>query len=230
MAQMTLAQFRTQVLLMLMNMDVSHPAYTSGAIDRAINHAPNRLIGMGPDMFEKKGNSWTSNTATLVGASTMTLPTDLLILTDLASADSASLPDWASTQERMVVKDLVHTIAQLAKSSTVVDYPQLWDRKADKVLYWPTTRTGKTTYFRFYGIAREQAISNASDQFTLSEDWDRLISRLAAEEVARDILGWSNRADEWLANVRDEMAERIGVLNEELTAHLPRISIAGTPR
>jgi hypothetical protein len=231
MASLTLSQFQTEVLLTLDNMPTDDPIASSGIHTRGINRAPNRLIRMvgNADLFPEKHNTWTIG-PTVVGDNTIALPSDCIIAQRLVSADSSSLPDWADTEERFISPIPRETIGLLAKPTSGAGYPQQWDRKAEQILYHPTTRTGYTTYLRLYGIARESAISSASDQFTISEDWDDAIVLLAAEYCARRMDGWQRRADEFLVAAKLQIDETMNVLGAERAVRPLTINIAGMPR
>lgn len=213
---LTLADFRIETRQALGNMPTSHPMVTLSILDRAINNAPNRLIrmafggnGQNVDLFPEKHNSWTIG-PTVVGNNRIALDADILIPLELRSSESSTSPTWANTQEKLVVLTKTTTIGLLSKETTETGYARLWARKANDILYHPTTRTGYVDYFRVYGIAREVAISAGGDTFTLNADWDRVIVRLAAEDIAR-MMSWTNRADELLNEARAQINETLGI-------------------
>lgn len=216
MGNLTLADYRIEVRQTLGNMPTSHPMYSLSLIDRAINQAPNRLIrmafggnGQNLDLFPEKHNSWTIG-PTVVGNNRIAMDADILVPLALRSSESSTSPTWADTQEKTVSRSLSSTIGLLSKSSTETGYARLWDRKANDIIYHPTTRTGYVDYFRVYGLARETAISSSGATFTLNADWDDHIVLLAAEKIARK-MSWTERANELLASVRDQVNETLRV-------------------
>lgn len=218
MGTLTLADYRVEVRLSLGNLPTSHPLYTQSLVDRAINQAPNRLIRMAfggngqlVHLFPEKHNSWTIG-PTVVGRNRIALDSDILVPLDVRSSESSTSPTWADTQERVVSGPKTpQLIGLLNKDATAVTgYAKLWTRKANDIMYHPTTRTGFVDYFRVYGIAREAPITSAGATFTLSEDWDDHIVLLAAERVARK-MSWTDRANELLSEVRDQVNETLRV-------------------
>lgn len=218
---MTLTQFGTEVKLLLNNMPSSDPFDTAGLITRNINRAANRLVrmaigsaGENADLFPELRNFWEVG-PTEVGGSTggqyQLRPSDAIMVTDVVSSDSSSAPTWGDTQERTLGKAVsAQTIGLMPKGSTIADYPRIWARRAKKILYWPTTRTGYTTYLGFYGVARLTPLSSGSETFQLEEDWDHVIVRLAASLTAHD-MGWKEEGDNWLAAVKDQILETANV-------------------
>lgn len=216
MGYLTLADYRIEVRQALGNMPTSHPMVTLSVLDRAINAAPNRLIrmafggnGTNVDLFPEKHNSWTIG-PTVVGNNRIAMDADILVPLRVQRAESSSSPTWANTQEKLVSPATPALIGLMKKASTDVGYAALWTRKANDIMYHPTTRTGYVDYFRIYGIARESRITAPGATFTLIEDWDSAIVKLAAEDIARK-MGWTSRADELLASVRDQIEETLKV-------------------
>lgn len=231
MGDLTRAEYQTRVLLALKNLRTTHPAIAAGVHTEAINHAANRLIRMAPDMFpEHYNNSWTQG-ATTVGANTIALPENMLVLRDVRCSDETVITagDWSGAQERVVPIVGADTIGLLNKDATLTGYPRLCDRKGTNLIYWPTTRTGYTTYLRFYGIAGEAALTADGSTFRTHKDWDAAIVLLAAEEVAT-YLGWIDRAKELLAAAKEHLGSSANILGKERATRGLNIGIAGTPR
>jgi hypothetical protein len=229
MGDLTRAEYQERVLLALKNLRSTHPVVTAGIHTDAINHAVNRLIRMAPDMFpEHNNNSWTQGPTT-VGDNLIALPENLLVLREVRSADSSTSPTWEDTKERVVPIVDTDTIGLLGKETTQAGYPRICDRKGTNLIYWPTTRTGYTTYLRFYGIAGEAALTADGETFRTHEHWDAAIVFLAAEEVAT-YLGWTDRAKELLAAAKEHLGSSANILGKERAIRGLNIGIAGSPR
>lgn len=231
MGDLTRADYQERVLLALKNLRSSSPVVSAGIHTDAINHAVNRLIRMAPDMFpEHNNNSWTQGPTT-VGANSIALPENLLVLRDVRCSDATVITngDWSSVKERVVPIVDTDTIGLLSKDSSVTGYPRVCDRKGNSLIYWPTTRTGYTTYLRFYGIAGEAALTADGSTFRTHRDFDAAIVFLAAEEVAT-YLGWTERAKELYAAAEAALATSANILGKERAIRALNIGIAGTPR
>jgi hypothetical protein len=131
-------------------------------------------------------------------------------VTDVRSARSSSLPDWADTQEQFVAMTTPEIIGQLSKETTDAYYPRLWARKANRILYHPTTRTGYADYFRFYGLASCVALASGSDAFPLDAAWDNTIVLLASASVAAK-MGWVDKAAAYTAIAKSQINETANV-------------------
>jgi hypothetical protein len=235
MGDLTLSQMQTRVLLALGDLATDDEIVSTGLHTEAINHAPNRLIRSKPDMFPEHINrSWTIGPTT-VGLNRIALPTNLLILEKVVTNRSSTDPtsSWPSTQEHFVAPIDATVIGQQAKPSTVTGYPTTWDRKANDLIYNPTTRTGYTCYFRTYGVSGETALSGGGETFRIHRDWDTAVVFLAASEVA-EYMGWQERAQELVAAVEKRtgisIATSVNVAGKERAAKPLRFNIAGTPR
>jgi hypothetical protein len=186
-------------------------------ITRNINRAANRLVrmaiggnGEAADLFPELRNAWTIGPTT-VGDNYVLRPSDAIVITTLHRAESSSLPDWDGTDEKPLGRPVPpETIGLMAKSSTIANYPQIWARRAKKILYWPTTRTGYTDYFHAYGLARITPLTTGSETFPLEEDWDGILARLAASMTAHD-MGLKEQGDTLLAVVKDQILETANV-------------------
>lgn len=220
MGDLTLANYQTRVLLALGNLDTDHPVISGGLHTTAINDAANDLIRMYPERFpEHNDNTWTLGPTT-VGLNTIALPSNLLVIEKVNRSDDAvpagSPPsDWTSIKELLVSQLNTHTIGMSKKDSDVDGYPMSWDRKATNLLYWPTTRTGYTTYFRIYGLAGEERISAAGATFRMHRDYDEAIILFAASKVAT-LIGRPKRSAELEAAARRKVEGGLGVVNEEM--------------
>jgi hypothetical protein len=234
MGALTLSDYQTEVRLALGNMQTSHPLYSGGIVTRAINQAANDLVRMAiggngkhADLFPELRNSWTVG-PTIVGDNSIARPSDCIVVTDVVSAQSSTLPDWADTQEQPVGFVMQpEIIGQLSKDSTIADYPRLWARKANRIVYHPTTRTGYTDYFRFYGLASCVALAAAADTFPLDAAWDNVIVLLASYSVAAK-LGWTERATGYLAMAKTQINETANVATLGNDKHVIEVENAPT--
>lgn len=222
MGALTLSQYQTRVRRMLGNLGATHPVISDGLHTEAINHAANRIIrmvlgGNGSiiSLFpEHNNNSWTTG-PTIVGDNYTAAPDNCLFIERITRPSDDDTPssnpgDGADTTETIVSRSTVQTIGLLSKSSSDTGYPRLWARKGNNILYYPTTRTGYTSYLRIYGVARETYLSAAGDTFRLHEDWDSAIVELAASEVAMT-MGWSERSKELLDSVHQRIVETANI-------------------
>jgi len=225
MGDLTLSQYQTRVLLALKNVRSTHPAVVAGLHTQAINDAANDLVRTYPDRFpEHNDNSWTLG-PTIVGENKIALPDNLLVIGAVRSADSTTDPaGWEDTDERVVSRVSTQTIGLLDKASSDTGYPNLWDRKGTNLIYYPTTRTGYTTYLRVYGLAGETRLSAAGSTFRLHRDYDEAVVLFAAAKLAR-MLGFTERADELEAAAKRKMGDGISVVNEEAAPMVLRSSL-----
>jgi hypothetical protein len=234
MGDLTLVDMQAAVRASLGDLPTDDPIASTTLIVQAINNAPNRLIRAMPDLFpEHLNRSWTIG-PTIVGDNRIALGENVLIIESVArNASSTDPDDWADTQEIPVNPVSALTIGRIAKPSTTVGYPTLWDRKGTDLLYNPTTRTGYTCYFRVYGISGETAISGGGETFRIHRDWDTSVVFLAASEIA-EYMGWAERAQELVTAVERRTGIPIAVSRpvggRERAAKPLRVKIAGTPR
>ena len=221
MGNMNLGQMQAAVLRALDNLRSNHPMVVAGDHTRCINDAAADVIRLFPERFvEHHDRSWTTG-PTAVSADLISLPNNLLVLQKVRHSDGATITagDWSSIEEKVVSHVSVETIGLLNKVTTIADYPRLYDRKGTNLLYHPTTRTGFTTTFRFYGISRETPISAAGDTFRMDRDFDEVIVLLGAAKLAR-LIGYSDRAVELETAAKRRVGEGISVTLHEAGTHV----------
>jgi hypothetical protein len=233
MSTRTLAQRQTRVLLICGNEESSNPIVSGGLHTQAINSAVNRLIRMvnNADLFPEKHVRVATAAATSVGSNTIALPTSppIAIVTRVTRTESASAPTLADTTEVEMVLSTVDEIGILDKTTAVVDFPSLWARYGESIMYYPTTRTGKTTYLVVYGIAEEAAISASDATFGLNARWDDAIDLLAASEVEL-MLNHPDRAAQLEEAAKTRIAESMNIMGRERAQKRVRMRPAGIPR
>jgi len=195
MGDKTLSQYRAAVRRALDNLDELHPMIVAGDDTECINKAAGDIVRLFPNRFtEHNDRSWTSG-PTIAGDDLISLPSNLLVLQKVrhSNGETVTLGDWSGIEEVIVSQSSVDVIGLLNKDTDVADYPTLYDRKGTNLLYYPTTRAGYETTFRFYGISREAPISAPGDTFRLDRDFDEVIVLLAASKLAR-LIGYTERA------------------------------------
>lgn len=237
MGTLTLADYKSRVLLTLNNVPTAHPVMAAGMHVTAINNAPNRLIRENPALFPEHHNrSWTIGPTAIpdagppvVEGNRIPIPENLLVLEKVRqNGDSVNPGTWASITENVVTMPSggAELIGLMQKDSDVTGYPIICARKDSDLMYYPTTRTGFTCYFRLYGISRELPLENDDDVFVMDRDWDQVIVLLAASETA-EALGWAERAQELLAMAGSRIKQRGGVVARERAMRPNRVTIAG---
>lgn len=233
MSTLTLAQMKTEVLLICGNEETSNPIIAADLHTRAINSAPNRLIRIvsNADLFPEKHVRVATAAATVVGSNTIALPTSppIAIVTRVTRTESSSAPTLADTTEKEMSLSTVEEIGLLDKASTLVEYPSLWARYGETIMYHPTTRTGKTTYLVVYGIAEEAAISDSAATFGLNARWDQAIVLLAASEVELK-MNHPDRAAQLEEAAKVRIAESMNIMGRERAMKRVRMRPAGIPR
>lgn len=237
MGALTKAEYEARVKRACGNVPDSHPVVAEGMLTSAVNNAPNRLIRENPDLFpEHNNNSWTYG-PTAVGDDSAPLPENLIVL-ERVTVSRDAIPtgtpasDWTLIQEHHVALPVsgVKTIGLIAKPTTTVGYPTFADRKGNFLVFNPTTQTGYTTYFRFYGLAGEEPLAADDDTFRMHEHFDTIIIHLAAAEVLTHMQQYE------LAGAKESVAERLiagmrgGVVARERALRPVRMTVAGMPR
>jgi hypothetical protein len=224
MGALNLAEYQERVLLEVGNV----------AVASAINKAPNTLIRENPDLFpEHQNNTWTTG-PTVVGDNLIPLPSNLNVLQKVTcsrdavpSGSPASI--WTLIQEYPLGLVATHTIGLIAKPTTITGYPTMCDRKSNNLIYNPTTQTGFTTYFRFYGIAGEVPLVAPGDTFRMDEYWDDILIQIAAASTLKSMRHY-DAAGEIMEDVRGALARMGGVVAKERASRPVRIRHAGMPR
>ena len=231
MGDLNLGQYQSAVRRALDNLRAGHPAIVAGDHTRCINDAANDLIRWYPNHFPEHHNRTWTDGPTTVSANSIALPSNLIELQRVVHSNGATITsgDWSSTKEVLVSPITAETIGLAAKSSTQPGYPTLWDRKGYNLLYWPTTRTGYTTTFRFYGISGETRLSAGGDTFRMHRDFDQAIILLGASKLAV-VIGWTERALELEAAARRVVTSGKSVVGRERANKPNTVTAALCPR
>ena len=136
--------------------------------------------------------------------------------------------DWSETDEQPVPMVPVSTIGYSSKDSDLAEYPSTCERMGSDLIYWPTTRTGKTCYLRLYGL-RGDLLLSTGDSFLMDADYDDAIVFEAAAAIATSI-GWYAKASELRGYVVTHMQQLRPAGSGELAARPSRFRLAGMPR
>lgn len=239
---MTYGQMQTMVAKMLGNMTALtnptwYPYITATDSTSIIWQAANRYIELrtgnrqdldGAELFpELKTTTW--DQLTVAGANSFARPVDAIAITKITCPDppSATLPNYAATGERPLNPIDQVTLGILAKDSTVSDYPTLYSRAVDTVLYYPTTDSTTVTYLRLYGLTGEPLLTTTNQVLLMNKRRHNAVVTLAASMLASK-MGWAARAQAWFA---EAMAERDGTIsaNAMETPRHVEIEVEGTP-
>jgi hypothetical protein len=217
MGDLNLSQYQTRVLLLNNNLPSTDPNVTAGLHTQAINDAANDLVRDYPDLFPEHGaNRTVTQGPTIVGDNAIAIPDTLVTVHRVTHSNGTTITsgDWSSVEEKFVGPISAETIGLLNKDSDVTGYPQQWDRKANQIYYYPTTRTGYTTYFRLYGTSNETRLSASGDTFRLHRDYDECVVLYAASKLAL-ILGETARHAELEASYKRIVDNGLRVLARE---------------
>jgi hypothetical protein len=194
-----------------------------------LNRAANTFIRMkaGPDvdgynLFPELARvTWTIGPTypidgtIIVDANTIAQPDDCFVVTAVKRAESATLPDWTTTQELPVNFIEWETFGLIQKDTAAYpDYIRQFTRKGKTIKVWPSITSGFPDYLRFYGIACEQALTDDAQSFFVNEHWHDLICTLTAAQMARR-MGLYQQARELMAEVASEIGMTTDVTAKE---------------
>lgn len=194
-----------------------------------LNRAANTFIRMkaGPDVDgfnlfpELARNTWTIGPTypidgvIVVDANTIAQPADCFVVTAVKRAESATLPDWTTTQELPVNYINEETFGLLQKDTDAnPDWIRQFTRKGKAIKVWPSITSAYADYLRFYGIATETALTDDAQSFVVNEHWHDLICTLTAAQMAKR-MGLYQQARELLAEVQQEIGATTDVMGRE---------------
>lgn len=220
MGNLNLGQYETAVLGALDGLRANHPLVVANEHTRCINDAANDLIRWFPNHFpeHKKKRTWSTGPTT-VGENQIALPENLNVLERVVHSGGETITDgdWTAVRERYMAPFTTETIGLLDKSTSRTGYPTLWDRKGVNLIYFPTTQTGFTTTFRFYGSSGEIRLTASGDTFRMNRDFDQVIILLAASKMAM-LVGYLDRSIALETAARRIMTSGQSVVGRELAA------------
>jgi hypothetical protein len=151
----------------------------------------------------------------VVDANTVAQPDDCFVVTAVKRAESATLPDWTTTQELPVNFIEWETFGLLDKDTTAnPDYIRQFTRKGKTIKVWPSITSGFSDYLRFYGIACEQALTDDAQSFFVNDHWHDLICTLTAAQMSKR-MGLYKQAGELMAEVQQEIGTTTDVTGKE---------------
>jgi len=244
MANLTRAEFRSEVQLACRNLPDTDPYYGAGAavIDRFINRARNRLIRMaiGPkgsvDLFPELKKDWTIG-PTVAGANSFdrrTVAPDSIYINKITKQESGTVPtggppplgNWAVIREKPVEFKAREQFDFLARDSAT-GYASIWTRHGWFIFYYPTTDADHVDYFRAYGVGSETMASSGA-AFICDEFWDDPTVMLAAA-IIQERRGWFARSRELMTRVHEILEETSDTSALEGLGQSNTLSVIGAP-
>jgi hypothetical protein len=238
---MTFAQFQERLALRLGNLQSSDPffkyidpAASGGSVDANwINTALNavlmrtlaknrRSLNCFPEMREK----WTA--ITTVNDLRITIPSDLLVAERVYSFDSSDAPDMDDDTVKPMVEVPIHKLDILSRSTSISGYPRLWTRDGDFINFYPTPRTGYTTYLLVRGLRKEPQLVDDADEPLMNTLWHDAVLHYASYLGALEL----NRVDEakkWLEACDLHIMQTIDILGLESSSGENVVKIEGDP-
>lgn len=229
---MDFSQMQRMVIASTGNMKSGHPLYKwitgdSGTdTPSVINLAANRLIRMIPERLPEIPAAWTIG-VTVNGNNWVDLPSDLIALTSLVRAETATAPNWAAIKGEPVPLVTPEEFDLLSKEDEV-GYPRIATRRGKKLYFWPTATTAYLAYFRAYGLMDEVELVNAADEFYVDDYWHHIICRIATAMI-EEMRGNFKRHEHLMASVRQEIGDARDMSAEENLAAGPPVRVVGAP-
>jgi hypothetical protein len=235
MASLTLTEFTAEVVLACRNLSTADPYYP--LITKYLTRARNKIIrqAIGPrlnvDLFPELHNSWTigptyPNSTGIVG-NVISKPADCIAVTEVQSAQSATLPDWSVTREIKLTYQEPAMFGILTKGSVVTpNYANIYTRKGKSIVIFPTPSASYVDYLRVYGIKSESPLVNPGDTFFADEQWDDATVLKCAAMIQKR-RGWDAAAASLLEDVEAELAQTANVSGLEEIAHESTLHASG---
>lgn len=232
MAQLTLAEFRTEVQLACRNMPTSDPYYGAAAalIDRYILRARNELIRMAIDKGRSRFPELRYDATigpTVAGQGRIARPSAFLLIDRITKQGaSTAITSWDVVREQPVTFRPLAEFTFLAKNSAT-GYATIWTREGADILFYPTADSSHVDYFHGFGFRRETLASNGPC-FVGDEFWDDPTIMLAASRI-QERRGWFSRSRELYDRVVEILDSTADMTGMEEIGQQNTISIEGAP-
>lgn len=209
---MTFDDIRADVRLALGNMKTSSVWVTSGALDRWINDAQQRI-----PLFATGGNKADMNLfpeletsfhadgdEIVVGRNYVDLPTTLLAGRKVHRFEKLNAnPQLDRTWE--VSTDLTYDeILSMGKDLETVGWPRLGAWRGRRLYYWPTTSADYVGDLLINSLKRPTTLVDAADVPTLGEQWHQLIVT-EASSIGALRMRWFDDSKAWHAAVLEQL-------------------------
>lgn len=118
------------------------------------------------------------------GSNTLARPADAILVFDLTSAQSNSVPDWNVSREFPVTFVPSLEFGYLTKSTSVANWARLWTRNGTVMNIWPTPTSTYVDYFRAYYLKAEtMADGDAAAVLKLDPRWFDILVNLATAKL-----------------------------------------------
>lgn len=234
------SQVISRVALRCGNLQTTDPWYTTfleptgAAANSVVNSALDFLVlrtlaknRKKLNLFPELREVWTSNATTTNDTAYVSLPDNILIVTDVFSFDSSTAPTH-STSTRKEMRELDSFNDWLLMSKTQTGYPRSWVRHGERIYLHPVPDTSYLTYYEIIGIAKETRLTGSSDTPRLNTLWHEAWVD-AATYLMADAMGFRDDADAALVALDQKITNTIGIIGLEESSGESFSKVYGDP-
>jgi hypothetical protein len=208
---MTFGQLKSEVKLILgFASQTTHPFvsptdYTTNWVNRALVRIARMLAASGRDVAQILPHFFaTWEGVTVNNGAYVDVPTNALTVREVYSFDKTSA-DENRDKGRLLPEISPAAYEVMARDTTVVGFPRMWTRRANRIYLFPIPTTAYLTDLHIHGTKKESTLSGDASVAILGEEWED-ITVLEAARIGATEMGWFEAAKQFHDQVLEQVS------------------------